>query len=132
MPAAKLSPKQARRLHELDADVKRRRAALEEAERQLADQRDRVRSRVPLSSDKDERKRKIRSAVVGGIGIRITPTTSGDSFSLRTYRDAGHEITPEMKEAITPGKRHDRWTVKEVDGHGGSPSASAAGRDRSS
>lgn len=114
--SAKLSPKQARRLLALDAEVKSRRAALEESERQLAKHRDRACSRVPLSTDSDERKRKIRVAVIGGVSIRITPTTTGETFSLTTYQEAGHEVTKEMKEAITPGRPYDRWTVKELNG----------------
>jgi hypothetical protein len=111
---ATLSATQARRLLEAEADVRRRRAKLEEAEAALAKLRNAARARVPVSTDRGEKKKRIRAAVVGGIRIRITPAKTGPRFSLKRYRDAGHEITPEMQDAITPARPYDRWTVKAV------------------
>ncbi len=54
--------------------------------------------------------------MVGGVSIRITPQESGERFSLTAYREAGHEVTPEMQDAISPGKPFDRWTLKPAAG----------------
>lgn len=116
MSAAKLSAEQARRLHDADVKVKQLRAALDAAERHSRELRERYRARVPLSTDPTEAAKGVRSAVVGGVSIRISPQVSGDYFSLSAYRAAGHAVTAEMREAITAGKPFDRWTLKPAAG----------------
>jgi len=110
--SATITAKQAEQLLNADTRVRQLRAELEQAEGELAKARERYHARIPLSRDKDERKRKIRTASIGGVTVRVTPTRTGDKLSLKRYCDAGHEITPEMREAITPGRPYDRWTVK--------------------
>lgn len=114
--AGKLSADQARKLHDADVAVKKLKAALEEADKHSRELRDRYRDRVPISSDPKEAADGIRAATVGGVAIRITPQTSGERFSLTVYREAGHDITPEMQDAITAGKPFDRWTLKPAAG----------------
>lgn len=110
--SATITATQAEQLLEAEAAVRRYRAELDDAERRLAEVRKGLRTRVPLSTKQDEKKKKIRAAVIGGVSIRVTPSRTGPRFSLRRYKEAGHEVTPEMKEAITPGRDYDRWTVK--------------------
>jgi hypothetical protein len=109
---ATITKSQAERLVEAEAAVRRAEATLESAERERREIRERLISKVPLSRDEAERTKKIRTAIVGGITIRVTPSQTGERFSLRRFREAGHEITPEMRKAITPGKTYERWTVK--------------------
>jgi hypothetical protein len=116
MSAAKLSAEQARKLHDADVKVKKLRAQLEDADKESRALRARYRERVPLSDKPEEAADGIRVATVGGVSIRITPQESGERFSLTVYREAGHEVTPEMQEAITPGKPFDRWTLKPAAG----------------
>ncbi len=73
--------------------------------------RGRYRNRVPLSDDIDERAKGVRKTVVGGVKIRLSPSISGESFSLKRYRELGHKITSAMVDAINAGKPYDRWTV---------------------
>jgi hypothetical protein len=109
---AKVSAKQAQRLLEAEQAVRRHRSELEAAEDRLGDLRAKCRSRVPLSRDPEERKKRIRYIEVAGVKIRVTPALGGDSFSLKRYSEAGHKITPQMQEAIRPGRAYDRWTIK--------------------
>lgn len=113
---SKLSADQARKLHDADVAVKKLKAALQAADKHSRELRDRYRDRVPISSDPKEAADGIRATTVGGVAIRITPQTSGEHFSLTVYREAGHEITAEMQEAISPGKPFDRWTLKPAAG----------------
>lgn len=114
--APKLSADQARKLHDADVAVKKLKTALEAADKHNRELHDRYRGRVPLSEKPEEAADGIREAMVGGVAIRICPARSGESFSLKTYREAGHPITPEMREAISPGVPFDRWTVKPAAG----------------
>lgn len=111
-----LSAEQARKLHDADVAVKKLKARLEDAETHSRGLRARYRDRVPLSENPEEAANGIRVAMVGGVSIRITPQESGERFSLSVYREAGHDITPAMREAITPGKPFDRWTLKPAAG----------------
>lgn len=112
MAQPKLTADQARRLHEADQAAARARVELERANKKLTELRDRYRPRVPLSTDKAEREKGVRVTAVAGISVRVTPASSGERFSLSKYKEAGHEITAEMRDAITSGKPYDRWTVK--------------------
>lgn len=113
---ALLSADQARRLHDADVKVKQLRAQLEDAERKLGEVKDRYRDRIPLSDDINEAAKNIRVTTVAGVTIRVAPSVSADSFSLKRYVDAGHQITDEMREGITTGKPYDRWTIKAAAG----------------
>ncbi len=114
--APKLSADQARKLHDADVFVKRLRAQLEDAQKHLGELQDRYRDRIPVSEDLEEAAKGIRVAIVAGVIVRVAPAVSADSFSLRRYTDAGHAVTPEMREAIKPGKPYDRWTIKAAAG----------------
>jgi hypothetical protein len=107
-----LSKKAAERLLEAEQAVQRQKAELEEAEQAREKLRDEYRDRVPLSDDAAERKKGVRIVDVNGIKVRITPSNSGETFSLKRYREAGHKITKAMRDAIGAGKDFDRWTVK--------------------
>lgn len=110
--SATITASQAKQLLRADDEVRKRRAQLEEAERDREEVRKRLRPRVPLSSKKEEKAKRVRAVTIAGISIRISPAESGSRFSLSRYREAGHQVTEEMKDAITPGKPYDRWTVK--------------------
>jgi hypothetical protein len=114
--APKLSADQARKLHDADVAVKRLRAQLDAQEKHLRELQDRYRERIPVSDDADEAAKGIRITTVGGVVIRVAPAVSADSFSLKRYVDAGHQITAAMREAIRPGKPYDRWTIKAAAG----------------
>lgn len=119
MPAAtavKLSAEQARKLHDQDVLVKKLRAQLEIAEEKLGDLEDRYRARIPLSEDGEEAAKGILATTVGGVAIRVAPCVSADSFSMKRYTDAGHAVTPAMRDAIKPGRPYDRWTIKPAAG----------------
>ena len=69
-----------------------------------------VRARYrPLLPDREEVK-------VGGWRIKRTEVDGAEYFSLRDYRDAGHEITAEMAEHLERRDPHERWTVKDLKG----------------
>lgn len=114
--STKLSADQARKLHAADVDVARLKLALEAAEQRREDLRQAYRDRVPLSEDLEERAKGIRTTVAGGVTVRVFPLVSAARFSLTEYTKAGHGITDEMREHISPGKPYDRWTVKAVAG----------------
>ncbi len=71
---------------------------------------------IPLSKDEDERKKGIRITDVGGIKIRVTPVAGSERFNLSTYKEKGHTITPEMREAMKTSDGYDKWTVKDERG----------------
>jgi hypothetical protein len=114
--SATITADQAKDLLEAEASVQTLKAELEAAEEKRQELRKELRSRVPLSRDKDEKGKRIRSVAIGGIKVRITPSMSGERFSLKRYREAGHKITKEMRQAITSGRPYDRWTVKKASG----------------
>lgn len=114
--APKLSAEQARRLHDADVAVKRLDAALAEAKKDLGKLKDRYLERIPVSEDLKEAGKGIRVTTVGGVVIRVAPSVSADSFSLKRYVDAGHAITAAMREAIKAGTPYDRWTIKAAAG----------------
>lgn len=114
--AAKISAAQARALHDAEVAVLQLEAQLEIAKKTRLELRGRYIERVPLSDDVDERARGIRKVVAGGVKIRITPATSGESFSLKAFKEAGHAITREMRAAISAGKPYHRWTVTNAEG----------------
>lgn len=109
---ATISATQARELVKLDKEVAKHARALDRAQERQRELRDELKRGVPISRKPEERKKRIRACVVDGIYVRICPSRTGDRFSLKIYTEAGHEITPAMQEAITPGKSYDRWTVK--------------------
>lgn len=115
-PPAKLSADQARRLHSADVQLRRAKASLEDAGRHMADLQERYRDKIPLSDDVDEAAKGILTTEVAGVTVRVAPTVSADSFSMRRYTDAGHHVTDEMREAIKAGKEYDRWTIKATAG----------------
>lgn len=110
--ATKLDTKAAQKLLEAEQNVRRRKSELEAAELELETQRKKLRARIPLSKDSEEKGKKIRTTTIAGISIRVTPARSGERFSMKRYKEAGHKVTPEMKSAISPGRAFDRWTVK--------------------
>ncbi len=112
----KLSAEQARKLHDADVVVKRLRAQLEDAQKNLGDLQERYRDRIPVSQDPDEAAKGIRVTLVAGVVVRVAPSVSADSFSLKRYTDLEHQITAAMREAIKPGKPYDRWTIKAAAG----------------
>lgn len=110
-PKKKLSADQARRLHDAEVSVKQLEAQLEEARTRRTELRTAAIDRIPLSDDVDERAKGIRKAVIGGVRIRVSPAISGETFSLKAFKELGHEITAAMRDAISAGKPYDRWTV---------------------
>lgn len=114
--APKLTADQARRLHDADVMVKRLAAQLDDAKKHLGELEKRYIERIPVSEDLEEAAKGIRLAIAGGVSIRVAPMVSADSFSLKRYVDAGHQVTDEMRDAIKPGKPYDRWTIKPAAG----------------
>lgn len=114
--ATKLEARQARVLHDADVAVKQLEAKLDDAKAKRAELFARYRDRVPLSDDATEAAKGIRTATIGGVIIRVAPSVSADSFSMKRYVDAGHAITAAMLEAIKPGRPYDRWTIKAAAG----------------
>lgn len=115
MPATKtkLSAKRAQALLDAEQTVRRRRAELEAAEEDLDVQRRKCRPQLPASTHRDDKGKRVRALTIGGVSIRVTPAMTGERFSLKRYKEAGHKITPEMKkDGISPGHAYDRWTVK--------------------
>jgi hypothetical protein len=102
----------ARRLLAAEQKVKDAEANLEDLTRKRDQLRHRYRDRIPVSDKADEQAKGIRVTKVGGIRIRVAQSISAARLSLKRYREAGHEITPEMKAAISPGRPYERWTVK--------------------
>lgn len=111
MTQPKLTAAQARKIH--DADVRWQKAKLEaeEAETALKALRKRYRDRIPLSEKAEDAAKGVREIVRAGIHIRVTPSVSGESFSLSKYREKGHKVTKAMREAIGGKTPYDRWTV---------------------
>jgi hypothetical protein len=112
----KLSASGAMALHVADVTVAKLKAAAKLAEETRALIQERYRASIPLSEDPKEAADGIRAAEVGGISVRVTPVDGSERFSLKDYREAGHEITPEMRDAISTSKPFERWTVKDVRG----------------
>lgn len=112
----KLSATGAMALHVADVTVTRLDAALKLARETRALIQERYHDAVPLSEDPKEAAEGIRAAEVGGISVRITRVEGSDRFSLTAYKDAGHRVTDEMRDAISTSKPYDRWTVKDVRG----------------
>lgn len=114
--APQLNAPQARALHRAEVEVTRLKTQLAEAEKVRDELRERYRELVPLSADVDERVKGIRAAVVGNVTVRIHPMVSGERFSWRDYKLAGHPVTDEMRAHIHDGKPWDKWTVKDARG----------------
>jgi hypothetical protein len=112
----KLSASGAMALHVADVTVAKLKAAAKLAEETRALIQERYRASIPLSEDPKEAAGGIRAAEVGGISVRVTPVDGSERFSLKDYREAGHEVTPEMRDAISTSKPFERWTVKDVRG----------------
>jgi hypothetical protein len=112
----KLSASGAMLLHVADVTVAKLKAAAKLAEETRALIQERYRDSIPLSEDPKEAADGIRVAEVGGISVRVTPVDGSERFSLKDYREAGHEVTPEMRDAISTSKPYERWTVKDIRG----------------
>lgn len=108
----KLTAAQARKLHDTEVAVLQLEAQVKLAKATRDELRERYRDRLQLSADPKEAEKGILTAIAGGVIVRVSPTVSADSFSLKRYTDLGHQVTAAMREAIAPGKPYDRWTVK--------------------
>jgi hypothetical protein len=112
----KLTASQARKLHDAYVAVKQLEAQLRVAKDTLGGLEDSYRERIPLSPEPLEAASGIRAIEAGGVTIRVTPFTTGERFSLKAYRELGHEVTEEMRAAITPGQPAEKWTIKAAKG----------------
>lgn len=112
----KLNAAQARQLHEAEVAVAKLKAQLEIAETTRDELRDRFIPRLSLATEAKEKLKGVLVGLAGGISVRATPCVGAEYFRLRDYRAAGHQVTPEMAEHISPGKPYLRWTVKTIDG----------------
>jgi hypothetical protein len=95
-----LRAEDARALLNAELNWKRAKMALEAAESQRTKVRDRCRPRLEVGAQ-----------TVGGVKITITPTTTGQSFSLKGYLER-HKLTKTMEPFVGEGREYDRWTVK--------------------
>jgi hypothetical protein len=112
----RLTAQQARQLHDADVEVAKLKAALDIAESTVKELRARYKPRLVPSEDPKDAGKGVLVASAGGITIRVSPSISGDFFKLRDYKLAGHKVTPEMAEHISPGRPYDRWTTKLLEG----------------
>lgn len=112
----KLSPTGAVALHVADVTVAKLNAALKLAKETREHIEARYHDAIPLAEDPEDRAAGVREAEVAGIRVRVTPIDGSERLSLKDYKEAGHEVTPEMQEAITISKPFDRWTITDVRG----------------
>jgi hypothetical protein len=114
--APKLTAATARKLHDAEVAVAQLEAQLKLAREARDELRDRVRPRLAPAADAEDRAKGILEGRAGGVLVRVAPAVSGESFSLKRYVEAGHRITAAMRDAISPGRPYDRWTVKPAAG----------------
>jgi hypothetical protein len=112
----KLSAAQARKLERAEVKAAQLEAQLEEAKARRDTLRRRYKSRLQPSTEKRDRGKNVLQAIAGGILVRVSSFRGGDYFSLKDYREAGHEVTPAMRPFIRPGDPRERWTVKSLAG----------------
>jgi hypothetical protein len=112
----KLSAAQAKQLVTAEVEAAKLKAELEAANRRVAELRERFKPRLAPSEDPKDAGKDVLVAEAGGFLIRCATFVGGDYFSLKAYREAGHEITPAMAEHIHSGDPRERWTWKDLRG----------------
>lgn len=111
-----LTSSQARALVTATVVVGKAKARLEKAKKALAELRARYKPLIPTSTEPDDEGKDVRQIEVGRWRVRVSTWTAADAFSLKGYREAGHEITAAMREHITPGRTNETWTVTDLEG----------------
>jgi hypothetical protein len=111
-----LTARDARAIAEAENRVAKLTAQLEQATEERARVRARVLALLPPAADADARERGVRQAIAGGYRVRVSPVDGWETFSLKRYRELGHQLTDEMRAAMNRSRGFNRWTVKPVKG----------------
>jgi hypothetical protein len=111
-----LTAAQARAWVTAEVALAQAKAAVDAALVEVAKLRERYEDRLEPSDDPADADKNVKVARAGGWQIRFTRFAGAERFSLKSYRDAGLEVTPEMAAHITPGSEQVRVTVKRLAG----------------
>lgn len=112
----KLTASQARKLAKLEARTAKAKAAYEALRDELGEVHAEYKPLLPPSTDPKDAGRDVRQHKVGGFLVRVSTFLGGDYFSLKDYREAGNQVTDEMRPFVRAGDPRERWTVKDLRG----------------
>lgn len=115
-PFPKLTAARARQLHDAEVAVAKLEANLKIARETRDVLRAKVLPKLGPATDPEDADNGVLEGTAGGVSIRATLKSSGESFSLKRYRELGHQVTAAMREAIAAGRPYRQWTVKPVAG----------------
>lgn len=120
MPAVaqpkKLTAKQVTAWADALVQLEQARARVSELDKQCKELLERYEPLMEASSDPDDADKDVKVAEAGGWRVRVSRYQGSESFSLKDYKVAGHEVTPQMAECIKPGGLRTKVTTKRLAG----------------
>lgn len=115
-PKKKLSAAQAMAWATAEVALAQARATVDQLKEKTDELRARHEHRLDPSDDPGDVGKDVKVGRAGGWLIRFTRFAGAARFSMKDYLAAGHPITPQMEQFITPGSPQVRVTVKRLKG----------------